>query len=262
MEYLINGGLNVTYGELLKDFEKIVKDEAQYEIDRVLVQRDHNYKNALKQFDSELEEYPVMKERFQRNVEKARSVVDSLYIVHNTSPENLISIFRNGKLMCADELKSIGYPYRKRVSIEYLKKNLNAHIYGVIGPGEKLFGPVEIVFKRDVDRVEGGFFIYKNHFDYTVKTFFKAQMDIKVWRDFLTRKLATEMDDPASYTEGTSAHERMEFYFPTTLDIKYIEKVVCSQRNYYDEIINKLENEFGADNSFKDLIVLEEKIVK
>lgn len=252
----------MTYAELLKDFERIARDEARYEIDRALVQRGYNYKNILKQLDSELEEYPVMKERYQRNIEKARSVVDSLYIVHNTSPESLLSIFRNGKLMCADELKSIGYPYRKRVSIEYLKKNLNAHVYGVIGPGEKLFGPVEIVLKRDVDEVKGGFFIYKNHFAYTVKTFFKAQMDIKVWRDFLARKLAIEMDDPAGYTDRTPVHERMEFYFPATLDIKYIEKVLCNQKIYYDDIISKLESEFGADNSFKDLIVLEEKTVK
>lgn len=237
----------------------IAQNEQQYEKTRIIAQIENNYKNTIARLKKDMEEYPVLVERYNKNIKNARQLVEQLNIVHNTNVDSIISIFKTGKIMCADRLKVIGYPYRKRVSAEYLKKNLNSYIYGVIAPGETLFGPIEIVFKRDVEQLEGAIFIYKNHFAYTAKAFAKAQMSIKHWRNFLSEKISLEFDDITGYPEKIPACERLEFYFPDSLELSYIEKIVCCNRDYFSELTSRLETEFGVDNQFKHLVALQER---
>lgn len=251
----------MTYDELLKDFADIAHNGRKYEQNSAMIQRENNYKQLISQFKKDMAEYPVLVERYNKNIDKAKQLAEKLYIVHNTDVDSLISILTNGKIMCAEELKLIGYPYRKRVSAEYLKKNLNSYVYGALGPGDKLFGPIEIVFKREVEQSEGAVFIYKNHFLYTAKRFLNEQMNISKWRSFLAEKLSIEMEDVSGYPQNTAVCDRLEFYFPRSIDLKYVDKVICCNKEYYDEIMDQLEEEFRGSGKYKELIVLDKNSI-
>lgn len=238
--------------EILKELEYYTMVEDGLEAKKDANRKDYNFKKIMDDLKQKRNDEVVAK-RYNANIEKAKELVSTYIIVHNTTLESVIGIIQNGSLLSIDEMEKRDISFNFRISQRGINDEMHKYVFGATHKGEPIYGLYEIRFKKAVETTNS-LFTPMSFLEYGAEVFKDYIMDIKYWRAYLAEYIATYFDEPGNYLKETPLHLRPEFLFLDKVELEDIEYILCASEKAASEVVKRIKREFGEDSQFIKLI--------
>lgn len=242
-----------TCKELLKDLEYYCMVEDGLESKKNTNRKEYNFNRIMEQLENKKQDEKV-KISYNKNISKAKALVDKFDIVHNTSLESIIGIIQQGALLSVDEMEKRDISFNFRISIRGINDEMHKYVFASTHQSDAIYGLYEIKFKRAIETINGAQFTPSNYLEYGQEVLKDYFMDIKNWRKYLAEYIATTMDELENYLKETPVHLRPEFLFPDPIQISDFESITCINGKACSELVTRIKKEFGEDSEILKII--------
>lgn len=222
-----------TTSTFLKDLEFYCKNERALEKKKEATRLIDNFNRIQKRLNQNIK----ISQSNPANFKKIKSSIDNISIAHYTNLTSLIGIIEDGAVFCTSKLLDNHALFMYRSSIYGFSDIQQEHVFATIKSGEWLYGMYEISFSKTVENLPNAKFLPKGIINYYPVLLNDYLMDIKYWRDYLTKYISLNYDSFEDYMNSTPVHLRPEFLFYKEIPISYVEEITCAtEKDYYDLI--------------------------
>lgn len=241
-----------TCKQMLKDLEYYSMVEDGLEAKKDANRKEYNFRRIMNELKEKRQDEAVAA-RYDANIAKAKALVESFGIVHNTTLDSVISTIQNGALLSIDEMEKRDISFNFRISFRGINDEMHKYVFASTHKGDAIYGLFELKFKKAVETSKA-IFTPKSYLEYGNEVLRDYFIDIKNWRTYLAEYIATTLDNPNEFISTIPVHQRPEFLFQDQVSIDDVEKIVCASKKSALELVKRIKKEFGEDNKYLELI--------